>query len=160
MPAPIIRVKRSIFFVIRIPHLRILLLGLLLSCNRTAAPHTTEEQKAKAATGPAEPAASAARTAALIDMDRTPAGALLEQRLSKSTSLPWLERENLAALLKEQELQKLCQEWFQVEIQLQAVLFLRAGNSVVLRLTGKGITPDEGVLFVASLSRVFFNSGL
>jgi hypothetical protein len=91
--------------------LRILLLTVLLGCNRTVAPPTTEEQKAKvepkAAVGVTEPAASAAHTAALIDMDRTPAGALLEQRLSKSTSLTWLERENLATLLKEQELQTL-----------------------------------------------------
>ena len=109
MPVPGIRLNRSIFSAIRVPRLGMLLLTLLFGCNRTGAPPTAEVRKAKAelAEEAAEPAASAARTAAPIDMDRTPAGALLEQRLSKSTSLTWLDRENLAALLKEQELQTL-----------------------------------------------------
>ncbi|HTU19798.1 MAG TPA: hypothetical protein VMG10_17175 [Gemmataceae bacterium] len=103
MPGSSIRHDRSICSAIRFALLGTLLLPLLFGCNRTVAA-ATEGPKAKPQ---AKAAGAAARTAALIDMDRTPAGALLENRLSESTSLTWLERENIAALLKEQELQAL-----------------------------------------------------
>jgi hypothetical protein len=46
-------------------------------------------------------------TAALLDLDRTPIGALLEQRLLASPRAKWLERNEVNRILKEQELSTL-----------------------------------------------------
>lgn len=46
-------------------------------------------------------------TAALLDVDRTPIGALLEQRLLANPQAKWLERNEVNRILKEQELSAL-----------------------------------------------------
>src|SRR5256885_13929208 len=53
------------------------------------------------------PGLAPAGTAALIDLDRSPLGALLEGRLLDGAKLAWLERGDIDKLLAEQELQAL-----------------------------------------------------
>ncbi len=51
--------------------------------------------------------APAAKTAALLDFDRLPLGALLEAKLTGSAGLDWLDRNEIDEILREQKLQAL-----------------------------------------------------
>ena len=80
------------------------------------------------------------RTAALIDFDRTPLGALLQAKLFEKTSLTWLEREAIGRILKEKELQT-CFGADGVTQRTTLGRLLKADLLILLRMraeTGKG----------------------
>jgi len=78
-----------------------------------------------------------ARTAALVDLDRSPVGALLQAVLAQENLLSWLEREDIDKILREQELQAAFspeggsdRAAFGRLLKADLLVFLRAGRAL------------------------------
>jgi hypothetical protein len=86
------------------------LLGVVVAggCSRNSAKDPAQDPNPQRVKTPRlAPGLAPAGTAALIDLDRSPLGALLEAKLLDGAKLAWLERGDIDKILAEQELQAL-----------------------------------------------------